>query len=170
MKFTDPIFTHTEIEQRVEQLGEQISKDYVNKQLTIVSIVTGGMFFTVDLSRAIKIPLRVDTINADSYHGQTTSGGIVHVRDDHNRDYSGQHVLLVDDILDTGRTMDTISNHLSDCGAESVRTCVFLDKLVDRAVEFEADYVGFECPDEFVVGYGLDFKGHYRNLPYIVSV
>ncbi|HVU17467.1 MAG TPA: hypoxanthine phosphoribosyltransferase [Candidatus Didemnitutus sp.] len=155
------------IRQKVALLGEKLNRDYRGKDLTVVAIVNGALIFTADLLRRLRSPLRLDCVRASSYHSDTKSQGWPEVIDNLKLDITGHHVLLVDDILDTGKTLSAVRQMLLAKGALSVRTCVLLDKKARRVVPFEAEYVGFEIPNEFVVGYGLDFAERYRNLPCI---
>ncbi|MBI5422507.1 MAG: hypoxanthine phosphoribosyltransferase [Opitutae bacterium] len=155
------------IRRRVASLAEQINKAYRGKDLTVIAVVNGALIFTADLLRHMRSPLRLDCIRASSYHAGTSATGKPVIIDNLKLDIAGQHVLLVDDILDTGNTLSAVHELLLAKKAASVRTCVLLDKKARRVVPFEAEYVGFEIPNEFVVGYGLDFNERYRNLPCI---
>ncbi len=155
------------IKRRIAQLGAQLNQDYAKKDLMVVAIVNGALIFTADLLRQMRSPLRLDCLRASSYHTGTRAVGEPRIVDQMKLDVKGQHVLLVDDILDTGKTLAAVAGLIKAKGAASVQTCVLLDKKARRAVPFEADYVGFEIPNEFVVGYGLDFNERYRNLPCI---
>jgi hypoxanthine phosphoribosyltransferase len=161
------LVSETAIRRRVASLGEQLNRDYRGKDLTVVAIVNGALIFTADLLRRLRSPLRLDCLRASSYHEGTKSTGWPEVIDSLKLDIAGHHVLLVDDILDTGRTLAAVKRLIISKKAISVRTCVLLDKKARRLVPFEAEYVGFEIPNEFVVGYGLDFAERYRNLPCI---
>jgi hypoxanthine phosphoribosyltransferase len=161
------LVSETSIRRRVASLGEKLNRDYRGKDLTVVAIVNGALIFTADLLRRLRSPLRLDCVRASSYHQETKSVGWPEVIDNLKLDLAGHHVLLVDDILDTGRTLAAVKQLMLTKGALSVRTCVLLDKKARRVVPFEAEYVGFEIPNEFVVGYGLDFAERYRNLPCI---
>lgn len=155
------------IRRRITELGVQLNQDYAKKDLMVVAIVNGALIFTADLLRQMRSPLRLDCLRASSYHTGTRAVGEPRIVDQMKLDVKDQHVLLVDDILDTGKTLAAVAGLIKSKGAASVKTCVLLDKKARRAVPFEADYVGFEIPDEFVVGYGLDFNERYRNLPCI---
>lgn len=155
------------IKRRIATLGAQLNKDYAKKDLMVVAIVNGALIFAADLLRQMSSPLRLDCLRASSYHTGTRAVGEPRIIDQMKLDVNGQHVLLLDDILDTGKTLAAVAGLLKEKGAISVRTCVLLDKKARRSVPFEADYVGFEIPNEFVVGYGLDFNERYRNLPCI---
>jgi len=161
------LVSESAIRRRVGSLGEELNRYYKGKDLTVIAIVNGALIFTADLLRRLRSPLRLDCVRASSYHEGTKSLGLPEVIDNMKLDIDGHHVLLVDDILDTGRTLAAVRQLLLSKGALSVRTCVLLDKKARRVVPFEAEYVGFEIPNEFVVGYGLDFAERYRNLPCI---
>ncbi len=155
------------IRKRVKALAEKINRTYRGEDLTVIAIVNGALIFAADLLRQLRTPLRLDCLRAASYHSGTQAGGKPVIVDNLKLDITGQQVLLVDDILDTGNTLAAVRQLLLAKGAASVRTCVLLDKKARRGVPFEAEFVGFEIPDEFVVGYGLDFNERYRNLPCI---
>ena len=162
------LFHESTILSRLDEIAWEITQDYRGKPLTAVAVLHGGMIFMADLLRRVHLPLRIQTINVASYHGETTSSGEVTFQSLTMPDIEGQHVLLLDDILDSGRTLHAIGKRLSEgCGALSVSSCVLLQKRKERAEEVEADYVGFEIGDEFVIGYGLDYDGRYRNLPFV---
>jgi hypoxanthine phosphoribosyltransferase len=155
------------IKRRIGTLADQLNQDYANKDMMVVAIVNGALIFTADLLRALRTPLRLDCLRAASYHTGTKAVGEPRIVDQMKLDVRGHNVLLVDDILDTGKTLAAVAGMIQAKGAATVKTCVLLDKKARRAVPFEADYVGFEIPNEFVVGYGLDFNERYRNLPCI---
>ncbi|HEY8993654.1 MAG TPA: hypoxanthine phosphoribosyltransferase [Lacunisphaera sp.] len=161
------LVTPTAIKRRITALGHQLNADYAGKDLMVVAIVNGALIFTADLLRQLRSSLRLDCLRASSYHDGTKAIGEPRIVDSMKLDVKGQHVLLVDDILDTGKTLAAVAGMIKAKGALSVKTCVLLDKKARRAVPFEADYVGFEIPNEFVVGYGLDFNERYRHLPCI---
>jgi hypoxanthine phosphoribosyltransferase len=168
LKHLDHILvTPTAIKRRIAGLGAQLNQDYAQKDLMVVAIVNGALIFTADLLRQLTSPLRLDCLRASSYHDGTKAMGEPRIVDQMKLDVRGQHVLLVDDILDTGKTLAAVAGLIKSKGAASVKTCVLLDKKARRMVPFEADYVGFEIPNEFVVGFGLDFNERYRNLPCI---
>ena len=155
-----------EIALRVRELASEIERDYTGKELLMVALLTGTVPFLADLMRHITLPLRLDFMGVSSYGDGTTPGKLVFTKDlrleARNRD-----VLLVDDILDTGQTLHTVLGKLSDLHPHSLKTCVLLEKTSRRRESVTADYVGFEVPDEFVVGYGLDYAERFRNLPFI---
>lgn len=156
-----------QIRERVDALGAEIGVDYAGRNLTVVGVLTGSLVFLADLIRRLNHPLRVALIEASSYRGATTTAGELAINDGLLTDIRGRDVLLLDDILDTGNTASRIVAHLKAKGAVSVKTCVLLRKIGRQEVAFEPDYVGFEIPDKFVVGYGLDFNDEYRHLPFI---
>ena len=158
----------TTILSRLDAMARDIMRDYAGKDLTVVAILQGGLILMADLLRRVQLPLRIETISVASYHGGTASSGTVTFLQNRLPDLNGRHVLLLDDILDSGRTLHAICAKLTaECAPASVRICVLLRKRKQRECVVEADYVGFDIDDEFVVGYGLDYDGRYRNLPYI---
>lgn len=161
------LVTRTAIKKRLNALSDEINRDYRGKHLTVVAVVNGAIVLVADLLRRLRVPVRLDCVRASSYHTGTKAAGKPVVIDSLKLDIKDQDVLLVDDILDTGNTLSAVKELLLAKGAASVKTCVLLDKKARRVVPFEAEYVGFEIPNEFVVGYGLDFNERYRNLPCI---
>jgi hypoxanthine phosphoribosyltransferase len=153
------------IQVRVAEVAQEILRDYADKPLTVVGVLTGCLVFLADLIRHLDHPLRIALVQAASYRG-TTSGDLT-VRDELLPDLTGQNVLLIDDILDTGKTIKTIIESLKAHGAANVKVAVLLHKQGTQIVPISADFVGFSIPDRFVVGYGLDYNDEYRNLPYI---
>ena len=164
----DVLISQAEIQKRVAELARQIEADHQGRALTVVGILTGSLVFLADLIRNLHIPLRIGLLQASSYRGATTvSSGAVILNESFAPDVAGRDVLLLDDILDTGRTVVTLVERMKDRGATRVRTAVLLRKIGRQVVPFEPDYCGFTIPDQFVVGYGLDFNDDYRHLPYI---
>lgn len=159
------LLNHTSIIERVQHLAGEITHDYEGKDFTIVALMKGSVMFLADLLRFIPIPLRLETINVASYHGGTESSGVLTFKNSHLPDIKDRHILLVDDILESGVTLKTVGDRLLEEGALSLRSCVLLHKNVKTTQDVIADYIGFEIPDEFVVGYGLDYCELYRNLP-----
>lgn len=153
----------------VKKLGAKISADYKGKDVVVIGILKGAFIFLSDLVREMTIPCQIDFMQAQSYSG-VTSTGVVHITKDIEIDVEGKDVIVVEDILDTGRTLFAICETLRAKKANSVKVCVFLDKPSRRVVEIKADYSCYEIPDNFVVGYGLDYDEEYRNLPYIGQV
>ena len=154
------------LQRRINEMGKKITEVYKNKHLIVISVSNGATIFVADLIRKIDLPMQLDSISASSYEG-TESRGKVDIFSRLKLDIKGHNILLVDDILDTGRTMMKIVEFLHSMNPESVETCVLLDKPARRVVKVEADYYGFEVPDVFVVGYGLDHNEYYRNLSYV---
>lgn len=152
---------------RLDELARQITADYDGKEITAIAILNGSFIFMADLLRRIPLPLQVDCWSVSSYHG-TKSSGQVNFRQTQLADVRGRHVLLLDDILDSGITLHAIRERLErESGAASIKVCVLLRKNVARVRDTAAEYVGFDIPDEFVVGYGLDYNEKYRNLPFV---
>ena len=156
-----------QLEEINKRLGEQITKDFADKNLLVVGILKGSLYFMADLTRYIDLPLKLDFLAVSSYGSSTRSSGSVKIIKDIDIDLAGYDVLLVEDILDSGRTLDYVSKMLSARGANSISIVTLLDKPERRVVDLKPDYVGAGVPDEFVVGYGLDYDQQYRNLPYI---
>ncbi|MFA6961746.1 MAG: hypoxanthine phosphoribosyltransferase [Opitutaceae bacterium] len=161
------LVSEKEIKKRVKKLGSELAAAYGDEEITVVSIINGAILFTADLLREIPNPIRLDCIRISSYRNDTKSAGQPKLLQSLTLDISNRHVLLIDDILDTGKTFSAVASMLQKLNPASLRTCVLLDKRGRREVEFEADFVGFQIPDKFVVGYGLDFAERYRNLPCI---
>ena len=162
------LFSAGEITERCKVLGKQITEDYAARGEVplLVALLKGSIPFLSELMKYIDLPVEIDFMDVSSYDG-TESVGEVHVIKDLDRAIKDTDILIVEDIVDTGRTLNSISNLLRYKGAKEVRICTLLDKPERRVVEIEADYVGFDCPNEFVIGFGLDFNEKYRNLPYI---
>jgi hypoxanthine phosphoribosyltransferase len=155
------------IAQRVRELGAQIASDYRGKDLVLVSILKGALPFLADLMRQVQIPLALDFLEVSSYGSGTETSGVVRILKDLAKSIEARHVLVVEDILDTGHTLNFVVDHLRSQRPASVRLCTLLDKPARRVVPVAIDYRGFEIPDKFVVGYGLDYAEKYRNLPFI---
>ena len=160
-------FTADEIEAKVAALGEQISKDFEGKNPLFVGVLKGCFVFMADLMRHVSIPCSMDFMAVSSYKGGTSSTGAVEIQKDLGQNIEGRHIIIIEDILDSGMTLDYIKGMLQDRNPSSIRICALLDKPARRKVDLQADYVGFTIPDEFVIGYGLDYDEKYRNLPYI---
>lgn len=160
------LIAREEIARRVEQLGREIRSDFAGRETVVVAILNGTVLFLADLIRHLDIPLKLDFVGVSSYGAATTSGETILTKQT-SSDVRGRDVLVVDDILDTGKTLDRVTLHLRQFKPRRLRTCVLLDKKARRQVKIKADYTGFQIPDEFVVGYGLDFAERYRNLPFI---
>lgn len=161
------LIDENQIAKRVSELGAQIEKDYAGKTPIVVSILNGSIIFYGDLVRKIKLPMRFDTMSVSSYGASTQSLGNVKIKKDLSRDIEGEDVLLIEDIIDSGNTMKALTSLLEHRGAKSIKVCAFLDKPSRRQVDYQADYIGYSIPDEFVIGYGLDYDEKYRNLPYV---
>ncbi len=159
-----------QIRERVEVLARRIEEDYRGKQLTIVGVLTGCIMFLADLLRRLDLPVRIAWIQASSYRGSETTPGQLHVQTELVPDLNGRHVLLLDDILDTGQTLVHLVAHLRGLGLASLRTGVLLRKVGRQQMAIEPDYCGFDIPDVFVVGYGLDYNDEYRNLPHVAAL
>lgn len=161
------LFSQEEIAAKVQEIGAQISKDYADKNPLIISVLRGSFIFMADLVRAISVPCEPDFMSVSSYGSGTQSSGEVKIVKDFDNSVSGRHIIVVEDILDSGRTLNFLMNTLKMRGAESLALCTFLDKPDRRVVPVEVDYCGFQVPDEFIVGYGLDYDQQYRNLPFV---
>jgi hypoxanthine phosphoribosyltransferase len=155
------------IQQRIGELAEQIAADYRGQPVTIVGVLTGSLMFLADLVRRLDLPLRIGLIQASSYRGAATTPGQLQVAPELVPDVRGRHVLLLDDILDTGQTLGYLVSHLKGLGVASLRVAVLLRKRGRQTVAIEPDYCGFDIPDAFVVGYGLDYNDEYRHLPHV---
>ena len=162
------LYSEEELKRRVAVLGEQISRDYADKDnVVLVGILRGSYIFMADLSRSITIPCRIDFMAASSYGKGTSSSGQIEIKKDLSDPIQNAHVILVEDILDSGNTLDYLTKILTARNPASIRICTLLDKPERRVKPITADYYGFLVPDAFVVGYGLDYAEEYRNLPYI---
>jgi len=165
----DTLFTEQRIAARVRELAAAISADYDGRDLTVIAILKGSYIFLADLTRALAIPVRVDFLGLSSYVGSESTGTFEwHAR--LTTSIRDRHVLLIEDIADTGRTLRYVIDHLTDEAPLSIRVCAFLDKPTRRIVDIPVDYTGFQIPDHFVVGYGLDYEGWFRQLPYIATL
>jgi hypoxanthine phosphoribosyltransferase len=162
----DVLITAEQIRVRVEEIAAQVNRDYAQQPFTVVGILTGSLVLLADLIRRIEVPLQIGLLQASSYRGTATAPGELFIND-LLPDIRGRHILLLDDILDTGRTISRLVEHLAGKGAASVKTCVLLRKVGRQEVPFEPDYCGFSIPNRFVIGYGLDFNDDYRHLPFI---
>ena len=161
------LLTEEQIHSRLDELAMEIQRDYEEKDLTLVAILTGSVMFIADLLRRLPMQLRLDYIGVSSYHGETRSSGELILTKALKLDVRDRDVLVVDDILDTGLTLVNIRAMLQKLEPRSVKFCTFLEKDVPHRENFHADYVGFHIPNKFVVGYGLDYQERYRNLPYV---
>lgn len=163
----DVLITEGQIQNRVCELGREIERDYRDKPLTIVGVLTGSLIFLADLIRQIALPHRVALLQASSYRGETTNAGTLTINEAFFPEVAGRDILLLDDILDTGQTLTRLVALLKDRGARSVRCAVLLRKVGRQELPLEPDYCGFTIPDAFVIGYGLDYNDDYRHLPYV---
>jgi hypoxanthine phosphoribosyltransferase len=163
-------FTEEIIKERVKELGKQLTADYQDKSPLLISVLKGSFVFMADLVRSIDTYCSVEFITASSYGNNTSTSGEVKYSKEIGTNIEGRHVIIVEDILDTGITLQSLKNHLNSQNPASLKICTFLDKPARRKAQISADYLGFECPDAFVVGYGLDYAERYRNLPYIGSL
>lgn len=161
------LISEDQIQQKVKELGERITRDYKGKDPILIGVLNGAIIFMADLMRHIDIPIEVDFMAVSSYGVSTESSGIVRILKDLDKSIEGRHVIVVEDIIDTGLTLKYLTTLLKDRNPRSIKLCSLLDKPKRRKVDIDIDYKGFSIPDEFVVGYGLDFKEKYRNLPYI---
>jgi hypoxanthine phosphoribosyltransferase len=161
------LFDETTILSRLDEIAAQIVRDYHDRELTVIAILNGSLIFMADLLRRIPLPLKLDCLSVASYHGGVETSGELIFRQVALPDIAGRHILLLDDILDSGTTLSAVRQKLETAGPRSVRICVLLQKKKTRLRPVDADYVGFEIEDEFVVGYGLDYLERYRNLPCI---
>ncbi len=160
------LITQEQIQTRAKELGEQITKDYAGKQPLLVALLRGSVPFMADLMKAVDLDIQFDTMDVSSYEG-TESVGEIRILKDLDTAIKGMDIILVEDIVDTGKTLYTVKETLLHRGAKSVKICTLLNKSARRTLDIKADYIGFEVPDEFVVGYGMDFNQKYRCLPYI---
>ncbi|WP_142412954.1 hypoxanthine phosphoribosyltransferase [Hathewaya massiliensis] len=158
-----------EIDIKISEVGKTISEDYKGKNLYVLSLLRGSFIFTADLVRALDLKTKIGFMTTSSYGNSESSSGNVKIVNDVPDNIEGWDVLIVDDIMDTGITMDFVVNHIKKLGAKSVKTCVLLDKPDRRKVKLTPDYCCFEIPDVFVVGYGLNYGDYYRNIPYIFN-
>ena len=161
------LFSESEIKEQVEKLGSQITQDYAGKKPLLIGVLKGCYVFLADIARNIELDCEIRFITASSYGVSTISSGDVKVGMDFDFEISGRDVLIIEDILDSGVTLSSLKKIIADRGAASLRICTLLDKPARRKAQIVPDYIGFKCPDEFVVGYGLDYAEKYRNLPFI---
>lgn len=156
-----------EIDKRVGELAEQICADYAGKTILLVTLLKGGVTFLVDLMRKLTVPVEIDFMGVSSYGSGSKTSGVVKIEKDLDSPIQGRHVLLVEDIIDSGLTLAYVRDLLLDRAPASLRICTILNKPSRRKVDVKVDYIGFDIPDEFVVGYGLDYAQKHRNLPYV---
>lgn len=164
------LLTEQDVDKRIQEIGDQISRDYAGRQVHMVCVLKGGSFFMCELAKRVTVPVSIDFMSVSSYGGDTKSSGVVRIVKDLDEPLKDRHVIVIEDIVDSGRTLSYLLDMLRSRGAADVRLCTLLDKPDRRVVDVKVDYTGFEIPDEFVVGYGLDYDQKYRNLPYIGMV
>ena len=163
------LITREKIDKKIKEIGHIISEDYSGKEIYVLSLLRGSFIFAADLVREIKLPVKIGFMTTSSYGNEEESTGRVKIINDIPDDIKGLNVLIVDDIIDTGITMDFVYNHVKELAASSVKTCTLLDKPERRKVSIHPDYCCFKIPDVFVVGYGLNYGDYYRNVPYIFN-
>ena len=161
------LISEEEVEKRICEMGKEISEYYNGEEVHLVSVLKGGVFFTCQLAKRLTVPVSLDFMSVSSYGAGTTSSGQVQITKDLSEDITGRHVIVVEDIVDSGRTLSYLLENLKSRKPKSLKLCTLLDKPERRVTDVHVDYTGFEIPDEFVVGYGLDYMQHYRNLPYV---
>ena len=161
------LVSEKDVDARIEELGRQISEDYAGKQVHLICILKGGVFFMCELAKRITVPVSMDFMCVSSYGDGTSSSGIVKISKDLDETLEGKDVIIVEDIIDSGRTLYYLMDVLEKRNPKSLKLCTLLDKPERRVKDITVDYIGFQIPDEFVVGYGLDYAQKYRNLPYI---
>lgn len=166
----DVLFSKEMIAEKVKELGEQISKDYEGKELLVIGVLKGANVFMSDLIREMTIPVEIDFIAASSYGHSTQSSGVVKIVKDLDYSIEGKNVLIVEDIIDTGLTLQYLTENFRSRGTESLSICTLLDKPERRKAKIDVAYKGFDIPDEFIVGYGIDYAEKYRNLPYVATL
>ena len=161
------MLSEEEVDRRIQEIGEQISKDYAGKQVHLVCVLKGGSFFLCELAKRITVPVSLDFMSVSSYGGDTKSSGVIKIVKDLDEPLRDKDVIVVEDIVDSGRTLSYLLDMLKARGPKSMALRTLLDKPDRRVIDVKVDYTGFQIPDEFVVGYGLDYDQRYRNLPYI---
>lgn len=161
------LLSEEEVDKRIKELGEQISKEFAGEEVHLICVLRGSTFFTCELAKRITVPVTIDFMQVSSYGSQTLSSGKIKIIKELEDSIMGKNVIVIEDIIDTGRTLSYLLNMLQEKKPNALRLCTLLDKPERRVVDVDVDYTGFEIPDEFVVGYGLDYAQKYRNLPYI---
>ena len=161
------LVTKEDVEERISEMADEINRAYAGKSLYLVCVLKGGAFFMCELAKHLNMPVSLDFMSVSSYGSATKSSGVVKIVKDLDEPIKDKDVLVVEDIVDSGRTLSYLMEMLRDRGPKSLHLCTLLDKPERRVVEVNVDYTGFQIPDKFVVGYGLDYDQHYRNLPYI---
>ncbi len=163
----EELISEQEVDKKIKEIGEQISRDYEGKEVHLICVLKGGSFFLCELAKRITVPVSLDFMSVSSYGGDTKSSGVVKIVKDLDEPIAGKDVIIVEDIVDSGRTLSYLLSMMRDRGPKSLKLCTLLDKPSRRVMNVKVDYTAFEIPDEFVVGYGLDYDQKYRNLPYI---
>lgn len=161
------LLSEEEVDVRIKEIADQISRDYAGKQVHLVCVLKGGSFFLCELAKRITVPVSLDFMSVSSYGSDTKSTGVVKIVKDLDEPLKDKNVIVVEDVVDSGRTLSYLMEMLRDRGPASLRLCTLLDKPERRVIDVKVDYTGFNIPDKFVVGYGLDYDQKYRNLPYI---
>ena len=163
----EQLISEEDVDKKIKEIGERISRDYAGKEVHLICVLKGGSFFLCELAKRITVPVSLDFMSVSSYGGDTKSSGVVKIVKDLDEPIAGKDVIIVEDIVDSGRTLSYLLSMMKDRGPASLRLCTLLDKPSRRVTDVKVDYTAFEIPDEFVVGYGLDYDQKYRNLPYI---
>ena len=161
------LLTEEEVDKRINEVAEHINKDYAGKNIHLICILKGGVFFTCELAKRLTMPVSLDFMSVSSYGSGTESSGVVKIIKDLDEPLEGKNVLIVEDIIDSGNTLCYVKNLLKERGCKSIKLCTLFDKPSRREAPVYADYIGYEVANEFIVGYGLDFNERYRNLPYV---
>lgn len=164
------MISEEEVDARILEIAKQINKDYAGQEVHLICVLRGGSFFMCELAKRIELPVTLDFISCSSYGNDTKSSGVVRIVKDLNDSIVDKNVIVIEDVVDTGRTLNYLLDMLRDRKPKSLALCSLLDKPSRRVVEVKTDYIGFTIPDKFVVGYGLDYAQKYRNLPYIAEV
>ena len=167
MSKIDILISEEVLDARINELGRQISEDYAGRSVHLICILKGSIFFTCELAKRITVPVTIDFIQASSYGSSTVSSGVINIKKKLDESIEGKDVIVIEDIIDSGNTLSKLVPYLQEMMPASLRVCTLLDKPERREVDVRVDYNGFNIPDEFVVGYGLDYDQQYRNLPYI---
>lgn len=161
------LITQEQLQKRIKEMAAQINEDYKGETLEVVTVLKGGVMFAVDLMRALDLPVEIDFMSASSYGSSSKSSGVVKIEKDLDSSIEGKNVLIVEDIIDSGLTLKYLTDMLRERKPKSLEICTILDKPSRRKIDVDVKYVGFEIPDEFVIGYGLDYDQKHRNLPYV---
>jgi hypoxanthine phosphoribosyltransferase len=170
MDISNVLISEKQIKEKVIELGQKIEKDYKGQEIFLIGVLKGASVFISDLMRCINLDVKIDFMSVSSYGMSTTSSGIVKILKDIDQDISNKNVIIVEDIIDTGLTLNYLKDYLLKKNAKSIKICTLLDKPERRKCNIQVDYIGFEIEDKFIVGYGIDYKEMYRNLPYIAYV